>query len=298
VLIFLILVIATGFLIIKGGSNRGQSIKEADEKLVEPDGWPQIQALLEINALPSVKITLSDESPKLPSQSRFGGKPYWPVNKPYPVDKNGNALGFVAQINFAELPEKLENYPGDGLLQFFIANDDLYGLEFLDEQNTLEKYLKKKKNFSVIYHSEISTSVDAFSNDIEHALQNDMSPYSGESGITFSLSSDMASPVDYRFDKLIKSLGELNDETEEYAYETLMKSPDHKIGGYASFTQEDPRGYFAPDDNWLLLLQIDTDSNENIDIMWGDAGIANFFILPGDLKSLNFNNVWYNWDCH
>ena len=31
--------------------------------------------------------------------------------------------------------------------------------------------------------------------------------------------------------------------------------------------------------------------------MWGDAGVANFFISEQDLKNKDFTNVVYNWDC-
>ena len=42
-----------------------------------------------------------------------------------------------------------------------------------------------------------------------------------------------------------------------------------------------------------LLLQIDSED----DIMWGDSGIANFFISEEDLKNKNFEDMLYNWDC-
>ncbi|MDE5859478.1 MAG: DUF1963 domain-containing protein, partial [Oscillospiraceae bacterium] len=32
-------------------------------------------------------------------------------------------------------------------------------------------------------------------------------------------------------------------------------------------------------------------------IMWGDMGVANFFISENDLKNLDFSKVAYNWDC-
>jgi len=44
-----------------------------------------------------------------------------------------------------------------------------------------------------------------------------------------------------------------------------------------------------------LLLQLDSD--DSIDLMWGDSGVGNFFIKDEDLKNLNFSNVLYNWDC-
>ena len=264
-----------------------------------PPGWDQWQAILEKNTLPILKINLADTSITQVTQSKFGGKPYWPKGQDYPVDKAGDALNFIAQINFSEIPEKLDNYPTKGLLQFYIGNDDLYGMEFSDEIIPIDEYLENnKKNYAVIYHHEASESVESFKADVEKALDNDMSPYTGESAITYKFTNDIATPADYRFNKIVEPLGEMSDEVEEYAFDLLIQSPDHKIGGYASFTQEDPRGDDAEDVEWLLLFQLDTDSNDHIEIMWGDVGIANFFIRLEDLKNLDFSKVWYNWDCH
>ena len=68
----------------------------------------------------------------------------------------------------------------------------------------------------------------------------------------------------------------------------------HKLLGYPAFTQSDPRYYNKEYSKYnTLLLQIDTDEN----IMWGDSGVANFFIDKEDLENNNFNNILYNWDC-
>ena len=67
--------------------------------------------------------------------------------------------------------------------------------------------------------------------------------------------------------------------------------------GYPSFTQEDPRTEDSPFDT--LLLQIDSMRGEenNYSILWGDCGVANFFIAQSDLENLDFSRVLYNWDC-
>jgi len=298
--IFIILAIAIVFLLLnRTGSKKNLNNPRLTQDLAEPEKWSEVQTLLEENTLPSIKIRLLDEKPTSIEQSKFGGVPYWPKDKTYPRGTNGKLLTFIAQINFAEVPGLLEHYPKKGLLQFFVGNDDVWGLEFLSNKNPLEAYLNKaQKDFAVVYHADTQGAVEDFEQEISESFKSNMSPYSGESAIGFSKVEDVASPVDYRFDKIIQPFGRLNDELEEHAYESLMKTPDHKIGGFASFTQEDPRGYYAPDEEWLLLFQMDTDSNSNIDIMWGDAGIANFFIRPDDLKSLDFSKVWYNWDCH
>lgn len=43
----------------------------------------------------------------------------------------------------------------------------------------------------------------------------------------------------------------------------------------------------------ILLFQLDTVE----DIMWGDSGVANFFISRDALKNKDFSKVYYNWDC-
>jgi uncharacterized protein YwqG len=44
----------------------------------------------------------------------------------------------------------------------------------------------------------------------------------------------------------------------------------------------------------VLLLQLDSDE----EMMWGDSGIANFFIDPDDLRRGDFSRVAYHWDCY
>ena len=71
--------------------------------------------------------------------------------------------------------------------------------------------------------------------------------------------------------------------------------------GYPFFTQYDPR-----ENNEALrrfdtvLLQIDSEySKEHPDyeIMWGDAGVANFFINGDALRKGDFSEIMYSWDC-
>jgi uncharacterized protein YwqG len=65
----------------------------------------------------------------------------------------------------------------------------------------------------------------------------------------------------------------------------------HKIGGYPSFTQDDPRKSNSP---LRLLLQLNSEDDV---MMWGDVGIAGFFIDPDNLSKSDFSQVMYSWDC-
>ena len=51
-----------------------------------------------------------------------------PITIEYPKDKLGNPMILVAQINFSEIPQ-LENYPTDGILQFYISPTKWYDMD-------------------------------------------------------------------------------------------------------------------------------------------------------------------------
>ncbi|MDP5238854.1 DUF1963 domain-containing protein [Uliginosibacterium sp. 31-16] len=296
--ILLVLTLVAAVLFFRSAPQTPEQAAQQTQAPGIPAEWPQIQALLEQNALPAIHIKLLDEKPVRAYQSKFGGQAWWPAGKPYPTGKNGQPLVFLAQINFSELNGQLVDYPATGLLQFFIGSDDLYGMDFIDKSLPLERYLTMKKNFAVIYHREVDASAPTRSAPLLATSADDLLPHRGETAITLSLGRDIANPADYRFRKILAPLGDLSEAADEYAFETLGQSPSHKLGGYAAFTQEDPRGYEGKSEEWLLLFQMDTDSNERFEIMWGDVGIANFFIRRADLKALDFDKVWYNWDCH
>ena len=64
-------------------------------------------------------------------------------------------------------------------------------------------------------------------------------------------------------------------------------------------------GYFDPRratlesgvEDWQLLLQIDSDE-DNLGVIWGDAGLVYFWIRKQDLEKRDFSNVWLVLQCH
>lgn len=104
---------------------------------------------------------------------------------------------------------------------------------------------------------------------------------------------------DYRFERLLgeaflETFGKQRKKVESTLWDTF-ESCGHKMGGYAYFTQSDPRFDAPEEETWLLLLQIDSD--DDMGIMWGDVGVGGFFIRENDLKKCDFSRVLYNWDC-
>lgn len=253
-----------------------------------------------------VDIELNENNPKI-YESKIGGLPYIPKDCNYPVDKKGNQLRLLAQIECdkVDLPE----YPDKGLLQIWIMPEDLFGADF---DNPTEQ-----NQFKIIYYKEIDKNVtpdDVKAKFIENEYEkNDDSylPCSGEYGLTFKKSKNHITYMDERFNKLfckkynevypknqIESYFDANVDLDEIeCFENASEEAfGHKIGGYPAFTQEDPREDDDPHN--FLLFQLDSDYNgEDEKVMWGDSGIGNFFINSEKLKNCDFSDVLYNWDC-
>jgi len=120
-------------------------------------------------------------------------------------------------------------------------------------------------------------------------------PIGAEGGLQFKIEYAPVGTGDFQFERLFNTVAyHLFEDKSWDWYEEHYPSAGHKMAGYAYFTQNDPRenDYREYD---ILLLQIDTD--DELNIMWGDSGVANFFIRPQDLKNRDFTKVLYNWDC-
>jgi uncharacterized protein YwqG len=256
-------------------------------KLQLPAALEAYRKQIEASVKPFIRIYAKTDDTLRLTQSKFGGIPYLPEGTHYPSGSNGQPLFLLAQINFSELPA-MDEFPKKGILQFYTADDSMYGLDLDDPFD--------QSNFRILYFADVDESsaqqniempdFDNFPILVSHALR-------------FELTTAPVSPNDKAFDEYFGTpafeffdrFG--NDKVEiRRAYARLAQGNGHKLGGYAHFTQEDPR-LVQEFEEAQLLLQIDSDHK---DILWGDEGIANFFIHPEDLEDLEFSEVLYNWD--
>jgi uncharacterized protein YwqG len=93
---------------------------------------PEIEKLrdtIEATIKPYVEIRPTPNAQTTLWQSKLGGLPYFPQGLEYPRSPDGNYLYLLTQINFAEVPP-LENFPTQGILQFYIGDDEFYGCDF------------------------------------------------------------------------------------------------------------------------------------------------------------------------
>lgn len=247
------------------------------------------------------------------TDSKIGGLPYWDLSLPYPTDGSGQPMQLLAQINFA-VEDMDKPFPGAGLLQFFIGQDEMFGCNFACAPD--------QKNYRVVYHPQVDGNVtpEQVSALGAPGLVTDykVSPLEEELAIYAERADSFANDRSFVFEDAFRAavkavmgvdMGEqessdfLDEDAYDALYESFLETDDgcsnggHWMLGYPSFTQEDPRSEDSPFDT--LLLQIDSmwDEGNSYSILWGDCGVANFFIARTDLEKLDFSRVLYNWDC-
>lgn len=100
---------------------------------------------------PSDRIIFKREETK-PWQSKLGGCPCLEDIGQYPIGENGKPMMFIAQINLGEMPP-LQDFPQEGLLQFYVEDEDLYDLDcacvvrYVSEYKTDESVLVKENPY-------------------------------------------------------------------------------------------------------------------------------------------------------
>lgn len=229
---------------------------------------------IKINAIP-----LSENESTAITESKFLGKPYLPKNTDYPKDQHGKPMILWAQINFNEF-SRFENYPVSGILQFYASTDNWY----------------ETNDYKILFHDDLTQESQ---NDFSFLTENlyEESPIYKEHRLNFSKHIEYGSSEDHRFSIQFEGndfweFRETLSPEEQEKIDKIIDGSGHRIGGYAYFTQGDPREYNNKKED-ILLLQIDTDE----EIMFGDSGVANLFIHPKDLDNKQFDKAWFYWDC-
>jgi len=255
-----------------------------------PPALEPYRAKLEATVKPFVALEKADGEPGV-GDSKVGGAPYWPKDLKYPTNSSGKPLYLLAQLNLDDLP-KLGGFPQTGMLQFFIEWASGYGQDYDDPTSG--------KGHRVVYHPRADLPDEQLEVKPPQPPQKDFDsryeflPFEPRTHARLSGTLSTA-PLSLEDAGWVARVGVSPfdfDEKIVEAYRKRYRGNGHKLGGYPEFVQDDPR---ADGDDSVLLFQLDSD--DALHLMWGDLGVANFFIKPGDLEKLDFSRVLYHWDC-
>lgn len=232
------------------------------------------------------KINTVDGEPSI-LDDKIGGKPYLPIGEEYPKDKKGNNLALLLQVNLKNID--LDGYPKKGILEIFTDAKVDYPCE----------YSIKYFNDELEYQTELPDI------DISNYIVN--KPYK----IVLSKDTSYMPLNDYRFIKTftpivnevfgtsIKNYGELDDYFDSFAWYDKLRDGYVNyaitLGGYADFTQSDPR-FDMKENKDECLFKLDSWANYD-KFFIGDSGILFVIISQKDVENCNFENAIVDWDC-
>lgn len=276
----------------------------------------------------AIRLKVSSPDGPLPqTASKFGGRPYLPAGESAPTNEKGEPLGMIAQINCADLPEN-DIYPATGMLQFWIDPNDEECMWGYDYENPLSQ-----KNHRVIYYETLGEpNPDAPFPNVDWdeggwpigGFDCESGPLEIEYGMTFEVREQGVTASGYDYydvfgakwdetypDELLPEAHEnpyKNQPRREALYELTEPFESEEeyshVGGYPFFVQNDPRDEFEElRGHTVNLLTIVSESeneeneDEEIEIMWGDAGAANWLITPEALAARDFSQVVFEWAC-
>lgn len=199
---------------------------------------------IESTVKPTIEINLHLVRDATLTQSKFFGFPYLPINIPYPITPRGEYLYLLAQINFEEVPH-LEDFPENGILQFYLAGDGCYGFDYENPTN--------QANFRVMYfprpefnkaglvtNFDFLKSIWTYENHFfPFWICDSYIPHREDCfALSFSSKSGPISSYDYKFEKLIGSeIWNIPSESDEDLWLVYGErfGRGHRLGGNPDF---------------------------------------------------------------
>jgi uncharacterized protein YwqG len=231
--------------------------------------------------------------------NKLGGTPSWPQSLSWPTWQD-EPLQFVAQLDLSTmetLPDGVD-MPHKGYLYFFMDPEQLEWQD--DDQNA----------WRILYHDGGNSEFDTCSwpddlDDTNRLPEKHVSP-------------SIVPTYPDTFDEVVQDMDLSERQHEEHmalSSEPFDREPCHQMFGHANpiqvnglalqcqemtldFDPDDEEGFrkFKEGaDDWLLLLQVDSDAELNL--VWGDFGRIYYWIRKEDLAIGCFENVWVILQC-
>lgn len=274
---------------IRNARNRGMSAEwraaNPPGPALSPEERAAFDAWVQAATLPAIILTPATDAAAA-GGTRIGGPAWLAEGEAWPRDREGRAMEFVAQLDFGALPA-LPDFPETGLLQFFVSQGDLFGMDQDDPDQC---------DIRLIWRPEPVSGRLVLPPPLDPKTS--MSPLSKsgrDKGLTLTgtAAAMPPTPLDWQADVQFgnrEGADELFDALDDRGHTFLGV---HHVGGHPVYTQWDYRSAdrFADYDRTLLRLTSDNA------LMWGDMGEASFTIRREDLIARRFDRAIFWWDC-
>ncbi len=250
-----------------------------------------------------IKYMASPEDQIKIGESKLGGKPDLPKSLRWPSNgKTQSPLSFVAQINVTEAhPFDIDGaLPSSGMLYFFYDVESFpWGFDPEDREGS--KVIFVSEEDLELERKEFPSSLEDHQKFLPAKLQFESQlnvPDYFSDLLDFELSDDdyeaYCDYLDTQFDrKQNKLLGHSNNIQNGMEFQCELVTNGIYCGNAQAY-QNHPE-LEKNVSNWNLLVQVD--SNEDLNMMWGDSGRLYFWIKNQDLMQRKFDQSWLILQC-
>lgn len=219
-------------------------------------------------------------------EDKIGGRPYLPVGEKYPISKSGTPMGLLLQVNLKNID--LKGYPKEGILEIFMDSEFGWPLEY--KIKVFKEGLEYQTTFPTIDYSNFpveKTFAITCNKDICHMP---LSDYRFSDTFCEIVSEVCGVELESAFD-----CDDVFDFDWYELYANNTKNHSITIGGYADFTQEDPRdGEIEDADECLFKLDSARDCGN---FYVGDSGIIFVLISMENIVNGHLDKAVVDWDC-
>jgi uncharacterized protein YwqG len=256
-------------------------------------------------ARPAVRLVPDPDAAVVERGSRLGGTPDLDPGTPWP-ERDGRPLAFVAQVDLATVaPHDVDGVlPRDGLLSFFYDVVDLpWGFDPADRGGSVVLHTPASATTQPRPAPEALRDADAVFGEVALDARAELSapPYDVVDTDDLGLTADEQEALaDLEADDLEQTTHRLLGHPVPIQGDMRLECQLVAHGLYCGDASgyDDPRAetLAAGAEGWRLLLQVD--SEEAIDMMWGDSGRLYFWIPQDGLAAHDWSTHWLVLQCY
>lgn len=297
----------------------GKTYMKSDAPVNKDDEKQLTEKLLEI-AKNEIRITYRKSDTPIPVlNSKIGGKPAVPPNFAWPhytglaygeKESKNRPLSFMVQLNLKDIADIDEEnlLPKSGILSFFYELETMtWGFDPKDKGSAKVFYFPNDHDLSI---ADFPDGLEEYAKLPELAV--DLKQHISIPG--YCELGDTAEYNWHEYDECCAKLGyepdELGDRTKLFGYPDVIQNPmeekcetvtrGYRLGcpeDYAKIPEEEKTDIKAKANEWIMLFQMGTVTDDDYELMFGDCGHIYFWIKKADLKNGNFDNIWLVLQC-
>jgi uncharacterized protein YwqG len=282
-------------------------MKETLKKLISEHNLNHIAGPILAAATTGLRIIKQPSRDDFLGTSRLGGSPDVRPDFVWPV-RDGRSLGFLAQINCSEVAAHDSEHalPDSGVLYFFYdIQEQPWGFDPKDRGGAIVLYAPTGPLEAAPSPSDLDTeailpvvpvgfraflSIPCY----DSAACDSLALADGDSDSYFELYDAVTSEA-FGGQPKHQLLGYSNNVQGDMQLECQLVFNSLYCGDATGYNDPKAKQLEAGASDWRLLLQFDSD--DDLNIMWGDCGIVYFSIRNEDLRQRAFKSTWTILQC-